>query len=282
LPAFGAGLTSALIGGGCAYANQISSEPVLRFAAIADTGWGGAEQYGLAKAMALAYQNSPFQFVVLAGDNIYPNGEVERMGQAFEQPYQFFLQRQIPFYAVLGNHDIRIDDGTPQIAYSKSNPLFYLPSRYYYFSEKNVDFFALDTNYNAEWRSQLPWLYKSLQMSRAKWKIVFGHHPFYSSGQHGSNPDFIKYLSPVFREFGVNLYLCGHDHNYERFSNINGTTYIVHGGGGAPLYPLKQRLPISNFFQSVHSFVLFSIYGDRILLEARDSQNRTIDRAEIA
>ncbi len=280
LPACGVGLTTALIGGGCVHASQMTTEPILRFAAIADTGWGGSEQYGLAKAMEQAYQQFPFQFVLLAGDNIYPNGEVERMGQAFAQPYRFFLERQIPFYAVLGNHDIRTANGTPQIAYSKQNPLFYLPSRYYYFSQGNVDFFALDTNYNADWRSQLPWLYKSLQMSQAKWKIVFGHHPFYSSGQHGSNADFIRYISPVFREFGVNLYLCGHDHNYERFSNINGTTYLVHGGGGAPLYPLKQRLPQSSFFQSVHSFVLFSVFSDRIVWEARDMQNNVIDRAQ--
>jgi Predicted phosphohydrolases len=281
LPALSLGLSSALAGGGCATASQIGSEPLLRFVAIADTGWGGVEQYGVAKAMELAYRQFPFQFVLLAGDNIYPNGAVARMAQAFEQPYRFFLERKVPFYAVLGNHDIRTDNGTPQIAYSKRNPLFYLPDRYYHFRQQNVDFFALDTNYNADWRLQLPWLYKSLQKSQAKWKIVFGHHPFYSSGQHGSNADFIKYLAPIFQQFAVNLYLCGHDHNYERFININGTTYLVHGGGGAPLYPLQQRLPQSSFFQSVHSFVLFSIYSDRILWEARDMQNNVIDQSQI-
>ncbi len=281
LPALSLGLSSALVGGGCAGAYPFDVQPVLRFVAIADTGWGGAEQYAIAKAMELAYAQFPFQFVLLGGDNIYANGEIERIGQAFEQPYHFFLERQIPFYAVLGNHDIRTSNGTPQIAYSKRNPLFYLPDRYYHFSHHNIDFFALDTNYNADWRSQLPWLYKKLQKSTAQWKIVFGHHPFYSSGQHGSNPDFIKYIAPIFQKFAVNLYLCGHDHNYERFSNINGTTYIVHGGGGAPLYPLRQRLPQSNFFQSVHSFVLFSVYGDRLVWEARDMQNNVIDRAQI-
>jgi hypothetical protein len=62
---------------------------------------------------------------------------------------------------------------------------------------------------------------------------------------------------------------------------LNGTTYIVHGGGGAPLYALKRRLPQSSFFQSVHSFVLFSVYGDRIVWEARDMQNNVIDRAQV-
>ena len=30
----------------------------------------------------------------------------------------------------------------------------------------------------------------------------------------------------------------GHDHNYQRFPPVNGTTYIVSGGGGATLYPV--------------------------------------------
>jgi len=87
---------------------------------------------GSRKKAELAYQQFPFQFVLLAGDNIYPNGEVERIAQAFEQPYHFFLERQVPFYAVLGNHDIRTANGTPQLAYSKRNTLFYLPDRYYH------------------------------------------------------------------------------------------------------------------------------------------------------
>ena len=89
------GLTSALIDGGCAHASQ-RLEPLLRFVAIADTGWGGVEQYGVAKAIDLAYQQFPFQFVLLAGDNIYPNGEVERIAQAFEQPRHSHCQRHTP------------------------------------------------------------------------------------------------------------------------------------------------------------------------------------------
>jgi acid phosphatase len=274
LPSVGLGFGSMVVGMGCAFGET----PLLRFAAIADTGWGGQEQYAVANAMQLAYQENPFQFVILAGDNIYPNGEIDRVQQVFERPYRYFLERKVPFYGVLGNHDIRSDNGIPQIAYAQFN----MPDRYYYFQRQGVDFWGIDTNHNANWRSQLNWLYKGLQMSKARWKIVFGHHPFYSSGQHGSNPDFIKYIAPLFKEFGVSLYLCGHDHDYERFSDINGTTYIVHGGGGAPLYPLKQRLAQSSFFASVHSFVLVTVYPQRITIEARDSSNRVIDHAKSA
>ena len=44
---------------------------------------------------------------------------------------------------------------------------------------------------------------------------------------------------PVFEEGGVDLVLAGHDHNYQRFARRDGVTYVVHGGGGAELYPLE-------------------------------------------
>lgn len=38
-------------------------------------------------------------------------------------------------------------------------------------------------------------------------------------------------LPTLFAKHKVVLYMCGHDHDYERSQVLNGTTYIVHGGG---------------------------------------------------
>jgi 3',5'-cyclic AMP phosphodiesterase CpdA len=259
-----------------------SEEPLVRFAAIADTGVGSKDQYAVANAMLQTYQQKPFPFVLMAGDNIYPYGEISLVKPFFEEPYATLLSREVKFYAVLGNHDIiKTNNGLDQINY----PLFNMSDRYYSFKngkpdEETVEFFAIDTNENAPWLDQLAWLDRQLANSTAPWKIVFGHHPLYSSGRHGSNPRLAAKLAPIFAKHKVPLYLCGHDHGYERFAPINGTTYIVNGGGGAPLYGFGKS-PQTAFVSSQFSFMTFDVYQDKIITKAIATDGKVFDRAII-
>ncbi|AFY70639.1 metallophosphoesterase [Thalassoporum mexicanum PCC 7367] len=199
----------------------------LRFVAIADTGMGDDGQYAVAKAMGEFYDQSPFPLVLMAGDNIYNRGEMTKIEDCFEKPYAKLIEAGVEFRAVLGNHDIMTSNGRDQLNYEPFNMLW----RYYTFRKGPVQFFGLDTNDNADWEKQLVWLEQSLARTIAPWKVVFAHHPVYSSGQHGSNAELQEKLKPIFAKHGVQLYLSGHDHNYERSQPIDGTTYIVHGGG---------------------------------------------------
>jgi len=272
-------------------------EPLLRFAAIADTGVGSFDQYAVAQAMAQTYQHSPFSMVLMAGDNIYPYGEMQYIQSAFEKPYAPLLSQGVKFHAVLGNHDIiNSHNGQDQINY----PLFNMPDRYYSFtksfpkssppnmnSDANselVEFFALDTNgntdENAEWRSQLDWLDRQLGNSKALWKIVFGHHPLYSSGRHGGDQQLAAALAPLFAKHRVKLYLCGHDHGYERVFPINGTTYIVNGGGGAPLYQFGSSGQTA-FVSQRFSFMICDVYQDKIVTKAIAIDGKVFDRSII-
>ena len=107
-----------------------SEKPLLRFAAIADTGVGSKDQYAVANAMLQTYQQEAFPFVLMAGDNIYPYGEISLVKPYFEEPYAPLLSRDVKFYAVLGNHDlIKTNNGLDQINY----PLFNMSDRYYSF-----------------------------------------------------------------------------------------------------------------------------------------------------
>ncbi len=259
-----------------------TEEPLVRFAAIADTGVGSKDQYAVASAMLQTYQKKPFPFVLMAGDNIYPYGEISLVKPFFEEPYAPLLSRDVKFYAVLGNHDIiKTNNGLDQINY----PLFNMSNRYYSFKKgepdkEAVEFFAIDTNENAPWQEQLAWLDQQLTNSTAPWKIVFGHHPLYSSGRHGSNPKLAAKLAPIFAKHKVPLYLCGHDHGYERFVPINGTTYIVNGGGGAPLYNFGKS-PQTAFVSSQFSFMTFDVYQDKIITKAIATDGTVFDRAII-
>ncbi len=254
-----------------------SSEPILRFAAIADTGMGDDGQYAVANAMNNYYQQKSFPMVVLAGDNIYGSGDIGKVADVFEKPYAPLLQSGVKFHAVLGNHDVLTNDGVDEIKYA---PFNMNGNRFYTFRQRNVDFFALDTNDTSNWSIQLDWLAKSLAESKTPWKIVFGHHPVYSSGMHGGNKDLARDLPPLFAKYGVQLYLCGHDHNYERSQNLNGTTYIVHGAGANTRSVGKSDF--TAYAEAKLSFVVVEVTATEIRTEAIGIDGKVFDSSIIS
>jgi 3',5'-cyclic AMP phosphodiesterase CpdA len=255
---------------------QPSGKPLLRFVAIADTGTGYADQYAVAVAMNQYRQRNPYQLVILAGDNIYTNGEISKVKEVFEEPYQPLLTNGVKFHACLGNHDIRTDNGEPQLRYAGFN----MPQRYYTFREKDVQFFALDTNGNADWTAQLAWLEQELKRSTAVWKIVFGHHPIYSSGHYGTDQALVDSLTPLFQKCGVQLYINGHEHHYERTQPIKGTTYLITGIGGAQLRPVG-RSSWTAFSTSRYGFSAIEIHPDRMEITAIGADHQVFDRGTI-
>jgi acid phosphatase len=255
--------------------NPGGGQPLLRFVSVADTGTGATGQYAVARAMARYHQLNPYDLVILAGDNIYNNGEIEKIGAVFEQPYQVLLQQGVKFQACLGNHDIRTDNGDPQVRY----PGFNMQGRYYTFRRGDVQFFALDTNNNADWKAQLPWLEKELSGSDAPWKVVFGHHQIYSSGHYGLNEPFIQTLTPIFQKYRVQLYINGHDHHYERTQPINGTTYLI-CGAGAGTRPVG-RSQWTAYSAEQLAFAAYEVYSDRIIISGIGTDNRVFDQGVI-
>jgi len=201
----------------------------IRFAVIGDGGTGDQHQIGIAKQMFAAHQRAPFDFVISAGDNVYPNGSGKYFGKHFEEPFASLLKDRVKFYAVLGNHDV--DAGRQD---QRQYPLFNMGDQNYYKIERGngmVEFFMLDsTDFDA---TQYNWLEGLLRDSKAKWKIAVFHHPIYSSGKrHGSAIGLRKRLEPLFTRYGVNVAFSGHDHIYERTKPQQGIQYFVSGAAG--------------------------------------------------
>ena len=71
---------------------------------------------------------------------------------------------------------------------------------------------------------QLGWLRADLAAFRAKspdgWLVAIGHKPMYSSAPgyawSKESLNLLAHFEPLFEEFGVDLYLAGHQHGYER------------------------------------------------------------------
>src|SRR4029078_13500076 len=87
---------------------------------------------------------------------------------------------------------------------------------------------------------QETWLRSDLAANLTKNVIAMIHRPRYSSGASGGNTALAP-LWQAFYDYGVELVLSGHDHDYERFAPMNasgaadpttGVTEIVVGNGG--------------------------------------------------
>jgi 3',5'-cyclic AMP phosphodiesterase CpdA len=278
-------------------------KPLLRFGVLADTGTGSMQQYAVGRALLQHHRDRSLDMVLLAGDNIYNGGEFSKIKSAFTLPYQELLNSGVKFYACLGNHDARADvcGLTPEEKGEKcaassakeirNEQVTYQPfnmggKRYYTFSRGNIQFFATETNSLANPKSptraaQLQWLDRELGQSKAKIKIVFGHHPLYSAGRYGSNEVLIRDVEPILVKHKVKLWVDGHDHNYQRSNVIKGVTYLVSGGGGAGLYEIKTQESFLAYAKSVHSCATVDLYADRMFISGIDSAGTVIDRAMV-
>ena len=244
----------------------------LHFAVIGDNGTGNSEQYKIGEQLSTWYQRFNFPLVVMMGDNIYGSDRPQDFVKKFELPYQPLIERGVKFYASLGNHDSR------EQRYYK---YFNMDGKLYYSfkaPKEDVRFFALESTYMDQ--DQLKWLEDELKKSGEKWKIVFFHHPLYSSaGTHGSQLKLRAVLEPLFVQYNVSLVLNGHDHVYERIKPQNGILYFVEGSSGQLRKgDLRTGSPLTAFGNdTTRTFMLMEIDGDLLTFNAIDMGGNVID-----
>jgi 3',5'-cyclic AMP phosphodiesterase CpdA len=246
----------------------------LRFAVIGDSGTGGRAQYDVGARLAASLAVFPYEFVLMLGDNIYGSERPQDFVVKFEKPYASILERKIPFYASLGNHD-------------DPNQRYYEPfnmggKRFYAFTKKGVRFFALDSNYMD--KDQQDWLKRELEGTRERWKIAFFHHPLYSSGErHGSEVDLREIVEPLFLEHGVGVVFAGHEHFYERLKPQKGIHYFTSGAasklraGNIRVGPLTAK-----GFDTDYSYMLIEIDGDQLHFQSLSRRGRLVDSGSVA
>jgi hypothetical protein len=246
----------------------------LKFAVIGDTGQPGSGQTGIARQMAAWRTRFPFELALMMGDNLYGTETAGDYEKKFALPYKALLDSGVKFYAALGNHD-----DAAQINYKAFNMG---GQKYYTFRPKlGVRFFALDSNYVDD--KQLQWLSKELEASASDWKIVFFHHPLYSSGStHGSADLQRGLMEPVFLKYGVNVAFTGHEHFYERIKPQKGVAYFIVGSSAKLRKGDLQKSPLTVYGNdSSYAFMLVEIVGDEMFFQAIDDKGTTLDTGSI-
>jgi phosphodiesterase/alkaline phosphatase D-like protein len=207
---------------------------------------------------------------------------VGKFYHGFIFPYQGAFGKgaeQNLFFPSLGNHDWLTARAGPYLEY------FSLPGneRYYDFTwDSLLHFFVLDSDPNEpdgvrSDSKQADWLMRRLDESTATWKIVYMHHPPFSSGRQGS----VEYMRWPFKEWGADAVLAGHDHFYERLIKRR-LVYFVNGLGGDEAYEFDHPLVGSEVrYNTVHGAMRVVATSRKITFQFITHTGEVIDHYEI-
>lgn len=283
--------------------DRLTTAPVtgagaVRFLAFGDSGVGSAAQRQLASRMT----GEPIDFVLHTGDVAYGDatgigaGTMPQLQHWFFDIYRDWLRRR-PVYPSIGNHDEEAQHALPYrsafvLPESATNPTY--PDhleRYYSFDYGPAHVVVIDTELGfqdtARRQVQVDWLTRDLATTLQPWKIAVLHRsPYSAGGEHGSDLLVQSTLEPIFAASGVSLVLSGHEHDYERSlpqrqtAGSLGITYVVTGGGGAPLYPARIG-PWTAASASVYHYVRGAIDACRLTFEAVRLDGVVFDRASL-
>ena len=201
------------------------------------------------------------EFLVVCGDIVYDRGRLSQYMTNFwpaycnpSQPDPAVgapMMQSVPFYAVLGNHDVELAD-LAKIPDAFAAFYFFHPPRnapagswttpipgapeqvarfkaaaghagfphlsLYSFDNGPAHFLVLDSdNYvpvtDPTYRD---WIRRDLKGTKATWKFVLFHHPGFSSNRKHAGDQKMRLLAPIFEECAVDAVFAGHVHDYQR------------------------------------------------------------------
>jgi tartrate-resistant acid phosphatase type 5 len=258
---------------------------------------GEPDQAEVDRQMGLYGAKVEPKFVVAVGDNFYEDGVASVQDAHWQQSFEKVYTApalQAPWWAVLGNHDYH-GNCDAQIAYSKGSRRWNMPARYYKRAEtidakNSVDFFYLDTTpmagfdlgettHYGDLKSQnlprqMEWFESALKASTAAWKIVIGHHPIYSGGQHGDTPYLVKHVLPLLEKHGVQVYFNGHDHDLQHLQAGKLNLFCT-GGGSRPRKAIKTTAH-TKFGLGCSGFIAASLSADALDVRMIDDAGKLL------
>jgi predicted phosphodiesterase len=183
--------------------------------------WGSARNDNWEETVDLMINNK-INLALGLGD--YSYGSMSE----FEPVVDTLKAAGIPFKGVQGNHD--------SSSYAR---LFGQPSMIHAFDAGQSRIIMLNTEESYSANTQF--LENQLKNTKQPWKIVAMHNPLYSSpSNHPEEKELAGRLQPLFDQYGVDLVIYGHNHNYERIKLPDKPTVFIQAGtGGESHYDIK-------------------------------------------
>jgi calcineurin-like phosphoesterase family protein len=180
--------------------------------------------------------------IALLGDSVYESGSTDEFRRCFA-----WARHRSRIRPAIGNHEYGTPGGQGYFSY------FHVP-QWYSYDLGAWHIVVLNSNCSPARgcgpdSPQARWLRADLAAHPTLCTLAYAHHPRFSSGPHGPDRT-LTALWSILRTHRVDVYLAGHDHDYERFAPKAGVRQFVVGTGGRSLYPIGQRLPGSETTQN--------------------------------
>ena len=180
--------------------------------------------------------------IALLGDSVYERGSADEFRRCFS-----WARHKPRIRPAVGNHEYLTPGARGYFDYFRVRP-------WYSYERGAWHVVALNSNCGPAGgcgadSPQAHWLRADLAAHPSRCTLAYAHHPRFSSGLHGSDRTLAS-LWRILAAGGVDVYLAGHDHHYERFAPLSGIRQFVVGTGGRSLYPVLRRLSGSRTAQS--------------------------------
>ena len=225
--------------------------------------WGGYTpssikmMNNIAEQMSFVAKYKPPLFLSALGDNFYDRGIESADDERWNTHYYDIYIKPYPnlhnltWYPILGNHDYYGGQKSinAEILHTQKSKNWCLPYYYYHFNDptKKAYFIYIDTCniypelyeetnemiIDYERKITLNYLedrLKEAKKNNAKWIFVFGHYHIFSNGYYKNYEIMEDRLLPLLIQYDVDVYFCGHEHNFQLLKYKN-THFIVNGAG---------------------------------------------------
>ena len=187
--------------------------------------------------------------VFTAGDNAYGSGTLTEFKDLYDPSWGRFktLTRPTP-----GNHDYVTHGAKGYFDYfngsgKQTGPAGDRSKGYYSYDVGDWHFVALNTSDGGAVSSaQLSWLTADLAANTKPCTVAYFHHPLLSRGNYEGYPTVKPFYDRLYTA-KADLVLVGHDHNYQRYGQMDGSKkaksdglrQVLVGTGGRDFYPLS-------------------------------------------
>ncbi|XP_013393429.1 uncharacterized protein LOC106161105 isoform X2 [Lingula anatina] len=270
----------------------------LSYVALGDWGKPGSSQEFVAATLGKWAQDHSSQFTLALGDNFYEIGVSGVDDPQFENTWRKIYTHsalQKTWYVIAGNHDHLFGRAKYQTMFAAKEPRWFMPRLYYSFYKnvgtKKVHFIMIDTDplRGDGDRTQMAWFRAQLAASLGDWIIVVGHHPVFSSGDHGKRSStqwMYDNVRPLLEQYKVALYICGHDHDLEHLHKKSASKivdYVISGSGSktrnqnpTALSDVKKWNVESTMFSRFNGFVGLEMTESAVKVSYIDQYGREI------
>jgi acid phosphatase type 7 len=231
--------------------------------------------------------------VFTAGDNAYESGTAEEFARCYDPTWGRHKARTYP---TPGNHDHETDGLAGYLGYFGEG-VGTADEPWYSFDLGLWHVVMLDSMCEAvpggcgRDSPQVEWLREDLAANPARCTLAIWHHPRFSSGVHGDDPDVGPFWD-VLHEAGADLIVNGHDHDYERFAPQapdgtadpeRGIRQFVVGTGGATLRDFPRTAANSELRANVsHGVIALTLRPTGYAWEFVPTEGRISDRGAAA